>query len=188
MSLKKMVFLPVLMFFGFSCAAFAQYKSEAEAKMAALSVVKKYAEAVSCGHSFEEAKSLRPFLSNVYTMSYDEEMGSTFYVLWYGDLGCNGGSGTTSFMVSDVTSLGGSRPLLVSEPDVFNKVFSEKINSRFIESMKKVGEYKFLIVSSEFDKSDESLNFPSNKYAYTVELGKNEWKVTSRKFLGKKTY
>lgn len=188
MSLKKMVFLPALMLFGFSCSSFAEYKSEAEAKMAALSVVKKYAEAVSCGHSFEEAKSLRPFLGNVYTMSYDEELGATFYVLWSGDVGCNRGSGTTSFMVSDVTSLGGSRPLLVSEADAFNKVFSEMINSRFIESMKKVGDEKFLIVSSEFDKNDVSNNFPSNKYAYTVERLKNEWKVTSRKFLGKKTY
>ena len=169
-------------------SSFAQSKTESEEKIIALTVLKKYSETVSCGSSFEEEKSVRKFLKNVYTIERDEEMGSaTYFILWDGDMGCNGGSGTHSFIISEVGRFTESRPFLVLNNDAFGEDFSKNINSRFIEKLQKINNDKFLVVSSEHGENDAN-NFPSRKYQYTVDRIKFQWKVTSKKYLGKNIY
>ena len=85
------------------------------------------------------SKSVRKFLKNVYTIEPDEEMGSaTYFILWDGDIGCNGGSATPSFMISEVGRFTESRPFLVLNNDAFGEDFSKNINSRFIEKLQKI--------------------------------------------------
>lgn len=168
--------------------AFSQSKTEADEKIAALTVLKKYSETVSCITNFEEEKSVRKFLKNVYTIERNEENGSvTYFILWHGDIGCQGGSGTNSAMISEVSRSYGSGPLIVQNNDAFGEDFSEKINMRFIEKIQQVSDSRFLVVSSEFGDHDAN-NFPSWKYQYTVDKIGFQWKVTNKKFLGKNTY
>lgn len=157
-------------------------ESELEEKVKVLSVMKKYSEAVACGTTFEVEESLEPFLKDTYTVSYDPDYGSTYYVLWGGDVGCNGGSGTHSYYISEVGRYSDSRPFLVLNDNAFGELFSLGINSRFIESVKMVGSRHFVVVSSEFSEGDAN-NFPSLKYQYALKYQGAEWKVTDKKLL-----
>ncbi len=157
-------------------------------KIAALTVLKKYSETVSCGSSFEEEKSVRKFLKNVYTIERDVEMGSaTYFILWDGDIGCNGGSATHSFIITEVSRFTESRPLLVQNNDAFGEEFSKSVNLRFIEKIQQINSNKFVVISSEH-VNDDANNFPSKKYQYTVEKIKHQWKITDKKYLGKNNY
>lgn len=171
-----------------STPTFAQSKTEVDEKIEALKVLRKYSETVSCESSFEKEKSAQKLLKNVYTIDFDPEMGfSTFFILWDGDVGCNGGTGTHSFIISEVSRYSNSRPILVQNNDAFGEDVSKNINQRFIEKIQQINRNKFIIMSSDF-ADDDSNNFPSKKYQYTVDLINYKWKVTNKKYIGKKTY
>jgi hypothetical protein len=169
----------------FATSSLAQAKSESEEKVMALTVLKKYSETVACDTNFKEEKSVQKFLKDVYTIERDPELGSaTYFILWSGDIGCNGGSGTNSFIISEVSRFTESRPLLVQNNDAFGGEFSKSINPRFIEKIQQINEKKFLITSSEHS-GDDANNFPSKKYQYTLEQKDYKWKLTNKKYLGK---
>lgn len=188
MNFKRHAVNLFLAFATLSSTALAASQSDTADKIAALAVLQKYAESVSCGHSFEDVGSFNELLGNVYTMERDHEMGSaTFLIRWFGDMGCQGGSGTTETMVSEVSRLSDSRPLLVTNRNAFGGIFAKKINSSFIEKMTKLKDNSFLIVSYEYDKGDEN-DRPSKKFLYKVEFVTDKWAVTNTKFLGKAKY
>lgn len=73
-------------------------------KTEALQLVKKYSETVACETTFEREKNLEALSKDVYPMERDDEYGSaTHYVLWGGDLGCAGGSGTWFYTMTQVS-------------------------------------------------------------------------------------
>jgi hypothetical protein len=161
----------------------ANAETELEEKAKVLSVLKKYSETVACSTSFEEQGSLEPFLKDVYSIERDPEFGqATYYVLWSGDMGCAGGSGTSSFFISEITRDTSSRPFLVKNNEAFGDDFSKKVNPRFIESVKKINPDHFIVTSSEHAKDDAN-NFPSMKYQYVLQRQNWLWKVTSRNLL-----
>lgn len=184
---KKFI-LPLFFALTIATPSFSQSKNEMDDKISALTILKKYSETISCGSSFEEEKSVRKFLKNVYTVERDEEIGSaTYFILWDGDIGCAGGSGTHSFIISEVGRDTESRPLLVKNDNAFGEEFSKKINSRAIEKIQQINSNKFLITSSEHGEKDAN-NFPSKKYQYTVDRVNYQWKVTGKKYLGVNNY
>ena len=184
----KKFLLPLSFLLAIASPSFSQSKNEMDDKISALTVLKKYSETVSCGSSFEGGKSVRKFLKNVYTVERDQEIGSaTYFVLLDGDVGCAGGSGTHSFIISEVSRDTESRPLLVKNNDAFGEEFSKTINTRFIEKIQQINNDKFLITSSEHGEKDAN-NFPSKKYQYTVDKIKYQWKVTGKKYLGVNNY
>lgn len=162
----------------------AQEVSDIDEKLSVISLVRKYSETVSCGSHFEEEKSDRKFLNNVYTIEKDTEIGSaTYFMLWDGDIGCNGGSGTHSYIVSEIGRYSESRPLLVLNENAFGDTVLQKINFRFIKKIQQISPSKFFITSLEHQNQDTN-NFPSQIYRYQVELIKHKWKVTSKEYLG----
>ena len=173
--------LPLLiMLTAFTSQAYAE--SELEEKAKALSVLKQYSETVACGTNLEEQESLEPLLKDIYTIERDDLSGATYYVLWQGDVGCLGGSGTTYFYISEIGRDSNAKPFLVKSDNAFGKQFSEEINSRFIESVKKINPNHFIVISSDFSGSDSN-NFPSMKYQYVLQRQNWEWKITSKTLL-----
>lgn len=158
--------------------------TETEEKIMALKVLKKYTETVACPTNFdlENKKPLASLLDNVFTIKRDTKYGeATYYVLWSGDFGCMGGSGTESFYVSEIYRDDSSKPFLVMNDEAFGKAFSE-INTRFIESIKQYGISHFEVIALKYGKDDANC-CPSLKYQYTVRKNSGEWVISSKKRL-----
>lgn len=156
--------------------------NELQEKIAVLNVIKKYSGAVACATNFEDGNSLDSYLKNVYTIDRDEESGfATYYVLWSGDMGCPGGSGTYSYFISEVSRYTNTRPFLVQNNEAFGLDVANKVNSRFIEDVTKISSNHFTIISSEFADGDSN-NFPSFKYKYTIKTKglRDPWLVTNK--------
>lgn len=152
--------------------------NESQEKIAVLNVIKNYSGAVACSTNFEDGDSLDSYLKNVYTIDRDDESGfATYYVLWSGDMGCMGGSGTYRYFISELSRHTNTRPFLVQNNEAFGLDIENKINFRFIESVTKINSNHFSIVSSEFADGDSN-NFPSLKYKYTIKSG--PWRVTNK--------
>lgn len=87
--------------------------NESQEKIAVLNVIKNYSGAVACSTNFEDGDSLDSYLKNVYTIDRDDESGfATYYVLWSGDMGCMGGSGTYRYFISELSRHTNTRPFL----------------------------------------------------------------------------
>lgn len=182
--LNKLVVSFCAMFF--ASIAMAQSDIESKEKLEAISVLKKHSETIACNTSFEEEKNLKNFIKNVFPIERDDsDFGSTvYYILWHGDIGCAGGSGTNSFAVSELSRFSKTRPFLVKNNNAFGEEFSKLVNLRFIEKIQQINNKKFVVTSSEYEKKDAN-NFPSNKYQYTVEQVNFKWKVTNKKYIGR---
>lgn len=151
----------------------------------ALDVLVRHAATVACDTTLKGRKPSPKLLRNVHTVERDAAVGSaTYFILWGGDMGCNRGSGTSSYFVSEVGRYSDSRPFLVRTNHAFGDVLGETINPRFIEKLEGERGGRFVIVSSEHAENDPN-NFPSNRYRYTLEMKEGQWQVTGRAFLGK---
>ncbi|WP_429047597.1 hypothetical protein [Aeromonas hydrophila] len=167
--MRKILFILVVLFTNYTYA-----DNELIEKATVLGILKKYSETVACSTNFEEQESLEPFLKNVYTVERDPETGAaTYYILWEGDMGCPGGSGTYSYFVSEVSRYSKSRPFLVQNNEAFGEGVAREVNPRFIETLKKIDANKFTLISSEFAENDSN-NFPSIKYEYIIQR-KGQW-------------
>ena len=151
-------------------------------KIAALKVLKQFTTTVACSTSFEYPdQPLRNFFKDIITVHRDRDSGEvTYYILWGGDLGCNGGSGTYAHYVSEVYRYHFDRSFAVMDYNVFDDIAPDRINPRFIESVKMLNPNRFTIVSSEFAKGDAN-NFPSINYRYSIiRLKGRRWKIIDR--------
>lgn len=161
----------------------ANAESELEEKAKVLSLMKKHSETVACVTDFEETP-LESLLQNVFTLERETEDGfqSTYYVLWGGDMGCSGGSGTHSYHISEIGRDLSHRPFIVRNNDAFGEHLYKKINTRFIEKMEMISPEKFKIISLKHAENDAN-NFPSVKYEYTLERIDWQWVVTDEVLL-----
>lgn len=176
----------LLLLVGFSSSVLATPKSTEKHQV--FNVMKKYAEAVSCGHTFENSSDLKKtVLENVYLVSNDDLGNTVYFVLWGGDIGCNVGSGTMSYYMSEVSRFSKSRPLLVKNEYAFGNDIN--INFRFIQSVKQIKNDQFEIVSwnyadEKYGGLDGGNNFPANKFKYTINnTGNDGWKITHQVLL-----
>ena len=166
-----------------ACLPAAMAASERDEKLQVLQLVKTYSATVACDTTFEGGKPLSAQLDKVFTIERDPEAGlASYYVLWGGDKGCNGGSGTSSFFVSEVGRYSSSRPLLVLGDEAFGKGF-DAINPRFIQSIRQNSPSSFTVVSLEHAERDGN-NFPSKKYQYELRQQKGSWVMTKRSHIG----
>ncbi len=86
---------------------FINASTEIEDKQKILNMVKQYSGLVSCIVSSEKILVLEANL-RMNNVKYDKENNEyVFYVLWGGDMGCLGGSGTMSSFVTEVARYGG---------------------------------------------------------------------------------
>ncbi len=149
-------------------------------------LVKKYSETTSCDTTFEDGRGSAA--KDVFLADQDTELGSaTYYVFWGGDFGCAGGTGTWAYSISEVVRDTGNRPFTVRNDDALGSDFTKNVNGRFIDSVKQVSGTEFIVVSADF-ADDDSNNFPSRSYQYTIKR-EDQWKpwiVTDSKYLGKR--
>lgn len=128
-------------------------------------------------------------LNDVHTVEYNKENNTyIFYILWGGDKGCAGGSGTMSSFVTEVAKYGGDwKPYTIQDDYAFGEKVG--INYGYIESIKKINKDLFEVIS--WDYADEKYggvdggsNFPANKFKYTLERENFEpWKITHQALL-----
>ena len=78
--MRKSIFILLL------CASsIAGASSEYDEKIQALKTIIKYSETIACNTIFEDKKSIKRLIKNVFTVYRDSELGgSTYYVLWGG--------------------------------------------------------------------------------------------------------
>lgn len=166
----------------------------AQEKQQVFAVAKKYAEATACMTTFESdtPANERTTIKDVSLLERDTEVGAaTYYILWGGDTGCLGGSGTYSYMFSEVGRYSNSRPLVVIQPSLFDqKLLAEQINSRFIKSVRIVNPKTMEVVAwdyadEKYGGKDGGNNFPANKFKYTINYddSENSWKVSNQVLL-----
>lgn len=160
-----------------------QAASELVEKNQALAVVKNYANAIACGTTFQkddkgriQASSKDVFLIE---KSEDDFSPSVIYVLWGGDQGCMGGSGTYSSVLTEVTKWTSSRPYIVNGDFPFGEEVDKHINYRFISEFKQLGVNLFKITSGKFADDDPNSG-PSLQDSILVENQQGVgWKVIS---------
>lgn len=168
---------------------------ELSQKKEVLDIMKRYAEVRSCMHSFTKSpdNSEPTTLKDIFTVERDSEFTAySYYVLWSGDLGCAGGSGTLSSYVTEVAKYGSGswKPFTVQTDYAFGEDIG--INYRFIDSLKRISKDKFILVGwdyadEKYGGNDGGNNFPANKFEYTIEMVMGEgWKITNQKLLEQK--
>lgn len=161
----------------------AQAASEIFEKNQALAVVKNYANAIACGTSFQrdENGKIQTGTKDVFLIekSEDEFSPSVMYVLWGGDQGCMGGSGTSYSVLTEVTKWAASRPYVVIKDYPFGGDVDKHINYRFISEFNQLGENLFKITSGKFADDDPNAG-PSLQDTILVENQKGVgWRVIS---------
>ena len=161
--------------------------TESQEKVQALNVMKKYAEATACMTTFEKGEERLTTIKDVFTIDRDPSLGSSsYFILWGGDRGCQGGSGTYSAILSEVSRFSESRPFLVQNDDALGTDIYENINFRFIESVKMLQPKTLEIISwnyadDKYGGKDGGNNFPANKFKYIVKQDDNyQWKVINQ--------
>lgn len=170
------------------------FASESTERAQVMKTMTNYISSVAC-----EDEKLDP--KNIFTIDRDIDSGiGTYYVLWTGDKGCMGGSGTISSYVSEVSRYSNNRPFLVMNDDAFNNeknwkydsednVISAGINFRFIESIRKINSDSFSIIAwnyadDKFGGKDGGNNFPANRFKYTLKkLEGTGWVITNQVLL-----
>ena len=162
-----------------------QAASELVEKNQALAVVKNYANAIACGTSFQrdEDGKIQASIRDVFVIekSEDDFSPSVMYVLWGGDQGCAGGSGTFYSVLTEVTKWTAMRPYVVIGDYPFGEDVDKHINYRFISEFKQLNKNLFKITSGKFAEDDTNAG-PSLQDAILVENQEGTgWKVISSK-------
>lgn len=168
----------------------------AQEKQQVFAVAKKYAEATACETSFEadNPENERTTIKDVFLWERDTETGlARYYILWGGDAGCLGGSGTYLYQLSEVGRYSNNRPFIVID-DVLDRekltgIEAGQINNRFIKSVKLITPKTMEIVAwnyadAKYGGKDGGNNFPANKFKYTVSNDESGyWKVSNQLLL-----
>jgi len=169
----------------------AQAKPVSQEKKIVLKQASNFAQAVACYTTFEADSEYKTTVRDVYLIQKDQEY-AEYFVLWSGDWGCSGGSGTYRSYLTSFSKLTENRPFIVDQQDILSDINADGylVNDRFIEDVK-FENGNFIITGSDFSNEgdDGGNNFPANRYKYTLALDKNsddyKWKLIDKKFMGK---
>ncbi len=141
-----------------------------------LQAVNGYASAISCVESSAKAKdiaALKPYktIDNAYDAQY--------LVFWDGDIGCAGGSGTTSFNAALVhTGAGGT---FIVDPLRSSPVIDLEFNTRLFERLVGNTENTLVVEAGEFAENDSNC-CPTLHFRYTLRIDdKGNWKLVEKK-------
>lgn len=165
------------------------FASELSEKNAVVRIMNNYVSSIACSENKVQLK-------DVFTVQKPSESGSIYFVLWNGDVGCEGGTATHSYYISEVSNFSPSRPLLVKSNDAFGDNNEEHLNSnkasinyRFIQSIKQIDPYEFEIISyayadEKYGGKDAGNMGPANKFQYNMVFFEDEgWKITKQVLL-----
>ena len=172
-------------FFGLFLSFQAHAASDIFEKNQALNVVKNYANATACGTTFQKDENgkIQASIKDVFVIekSVDDFSPSVMYVLWGGDQGCMGGSGTSYSVLTEVTKWTAMRPYVVINDYPFGEDVDKHINYRFISEFKQLNKNLFKITSGKFAEDDPNAE-PSLQDSIIVENQEGTgWKVISSK-------
>ncbi len=164
--------------------------TELQDKQKILEMMKQYSGLVSCMSSFSnDPENKDPTtIKDIQTVEYDPKQSTfVFYVLWSGDHGCGGGSGSMSSFVTEIAKYGDWKPYTIQTDYAFGENIG--FNYVYIESIKKINTNKYEVISwdyadSKYGGEDGGSNFPANKFRYTLERERFEpWKITHQALL-----
>ncbi len=153
------------------------------AEQAAYRQAKKYAEMVACGTNFSDDNNPVKF----FPIGTDKNE-LRYAVLWQGDVGCLGGTGTSYYVLSVFKYASLAKTFLLAQDDVFGEINKNDftINSRFIESIKQINATTLMVQS--LDLTDDDLpNQPTLRYRYVITYNdiSDRWQLESKKLLSK---
>jgi hypothetical protein len=145
---------------------------------AVLNAANGYAKSVSCVESLASPETIFALTP---AKKRDDFLDAKYLVFWFGDVGCNMGSGTMTFnqAVVRVSQYGNFYvDPLHSSPAIFG------LESRFIEKF--VGNSKDTMVVDQLGHNDKDANnFPTLKYRVTYQIDdrSGKWKIINKKQL-----
>ena len=158
------------------------------AKHEVLDKAKQYAQSVACMTTFDEdSEGEMTTANNVYPLQYrkmysDSGVSGSFLVLWGGDVGCMGGSGTYSYSLTEFQRISDTRPFTVLNTDLLEELYElSEINTRFIQDVSYNDRTKILeIVSCAFAPNDSN-HSPSYKYRYNFTKSDSDaWSLSKK--------
>ncbi len=164
-----------------------QYELD-EAKYEVLDKAEQYAQSVACTTTFDEySEEDLTSVNNVYPLDYskifsDGKVTGDFLVLWGGDIGCAGGSGTYGYSLTEFQRISDSRPFTMSNSDLLMDLYEvSEINTRFIQDVSYNDRTKILeIISYDFAFKDSNC-CPSLKYRYNFKKSDyGDWKLSEK--------
>ncbi|QJD58412.1 hypothetical protein HG264_05560 [Pseudomonas sp. gcc21] len=164
-----------LLFPAISFASDPKPPSEAEIQAAAIAVTKNYANAVACT---EDEYGIWSFLTLQPWTDYYAREDAEFAVIWSGDVGCAGGSGTVGVNLA-IVKVGAGNSYYVDARDSSPPAEFE-FYSRSFESV--VANTSDVIVLEAFEHGRDDANCcPSLRVRYTLKRDENrDWKLHQR--------
>lgn len=200
---KSLTIKAIGAFIALSTLSYTAYaKPPIKEKYEVLSQATKYAESVACATTFSKDNGAhRTTIKDIHLIEDTEsfngkgDIGLEYIILWGGDVGCNGGSGTSSYYLTSFSRFSETRPFLLNQMNILDDVNDidggeYQINDRFIEDAK-YDNGVFTIIASDYSNmgDDGGNNFPANRYQYTLSYDDSndnyKWKLVNKKFIGK---
>lgn len=138
--------------------------------------VNSYRASVSCGDQVVDAKSIAALSAY---KTFDDRMDAKYAVLWTGDIGCAGGSGTSGSNIAIVTV--GTGDSYMVDPLLSSPVVSFESPVRNIERI--VGNTKdtLILEGKEYGPKDANC-CPSLNVRFTLKSDeKGNWKLVDKK-------
>ena len=141
-----------------------------------------YANAISCAGVVitpKEVAALTPYKTQ------DDRMDAKFAVLWDGDIGCAGGSGTSGTNISIVTvSVGDS---YVVDPSLSSPIVQFESPVRQVSRIVGNTRDSLILEGKEYGENDSNC-CPSISVRFTLRVDeKGNWKLVNKKLLPAKT-
>ena len=149
--------------------------SEAEIKEKAIAVVKKYAQAISCT---DDEYGIWKFLTLKPWEDYYARELAEFAVIWGGDVGCAGGSGTTAVHLA-IVKIGSGNSYYVdarnSSPPAEFEFYSRSFDSVVANTS------DVIVLEAHEHGPDDANCCPTLRVRYTLKRNENgDWKLHQR--------
>lgn len=137
-----------------------------------------YADSIACEHSKIEAKNIAA-LTPYKTM--DSRGDAKYAVLWSGDIGCAGGSGTSGSAIT-IVKIGAGDSVLV-DPVQSSPNISHELPVRYVERLVGNTADSLIIEGKEYGKDDPNC-CPSVHVRATLKVDvKGNWKMIEKKVI-----
>lgn len=135
----------------------------------------KYANSITCGIepiTAEDIITFKPYLGD-----FETRLDAMYGVLWYGDIGCAGGSGTTTPNISIIKIGPGDSAYI--DPWESSPAVGFPVGPAF-DSVVHNTENSLIVEAREHADGDPN-NFPSQRVRYTLVQGEEgNWRVTEK--------
>ncbi len=161
-------------------------------KQAVYETIKAYANLTACNHSFDQnAIDIKTTTQDIFFIDteFNEDMDATkttYYVLWYGDMACQGARLSSRYYVTEVVKQPYrlDRFLVMDNHAAFGDE-GELISYNYIDSVRQLSDDRFVIDAWEYNAQQDNYN----KYRHTITkryYDNGHWDGYSWQLSGKK--